>query len=82
MSEENTGVMRLNQMSHHRAQHVEPRQRTNKKQSMICYHYEKYGHTRHYYFEWIKLNIRGRKEGSAKKKWKSNVASTSVEVHT
>lgn len=67
-------------MSQHRVEHVTPYH--NKKQPLICHHYGKYGHTRPYCFEWLKLNIRGHKEIHVKKKWKSNAASTGYIAHT
>lgn len=48
--EEKIEVLRLYHMSLHHAQHVEPRHRKNKKQTLICHHYGKYGHTRPYCF--------------------------------
>lgn len=80
--ENKTKVLQLDHMSQHRVQHVGSYHGKSKKQPLTCQHYGKYGHTNAYCFEWLKLNIRGRKEDHAKKKWKSNVVSTNSRIHT
>lgn len=47
--EENIEVLKLDHMSQHHDQHVSPHH--NKKQTLICHHFDKYGHTRTYCVE-------------------------------
>lgn len=71
-----TQVLKLYHMSQHCAHPVSSHHRRNKKQPLICHHCGKYGHTRPYCFEWLKLNIKGGKEIHYKKKCNTNTTST------
>lgn len=62
---EKTKVLRLDHMSQHWVRHVPSHH--NKRQPLICHHYGKYGHTRPYCLELLKLKIRGCKEVHARK---------------
>lgn len=68
-------------MSQHRVHHMPPHHMRNNNHPLIYHHYGKYAHTRPYCFEWLKLNIRGRKEVHAKKKSTPNTTLTSSVEH-